>query len=157
MLLRQVAPANAFVNLSPARCSFRIGGLLTALLGAAMCPWRLIGNADSYIYVWLVGGGALLGPVCGVLLADYYAIRRTTLDVDGLYSASAAGPYYYAGGYNIAALAAVAAGIAPNVPGFCAAAGLVASCHPLWTAVYGYAWFVGAGLAAAVYLVMMRR
>lgn len=150
-----VAPANAFVNLSPARFSFRSGGLLTAALGALLCPWRLIGSTDGFIFVWLVGGSALLGPVCGVLLADYYILRKRRLDVDGLYSSAPESPYHYRAGVNPAAFAAVAAGIAPNVPGFLGAAGLCA-CHPLWAAVYDYAWFVGAAIASALYLALMR-
>jgi nucleobase:cation symporter-1, NCS1 family len=146
-----VAPANAFVNLDPSRFSFRTGGLLTALLGMLLCPWRLIGSTEGYIFVWLVGGSALLGPVAGVLMADYHLLRRRVLDVNGLFDASPTGPYFYRGGYNVAALVAVAAGIAPNVPGFLHAAGL-AVVAPFWRAVYSYAWFVGCTLAAALYL-----
>ena len=148
-----VAPANAFVNLDPSRFSFRTGGLLTALLGMLLCPWRLIGSTSGYIFVWLVGGSALLGPVAGVLMADYHLLRRRVLDVDGLFSDSPAGPYFYRGGYNVAALVAVAAGIAPNVPGFLHAAGL-AVVHPLWQSMYSYAWFVGFALAALLYLAL---
>ena len=150
-----VAPANAFVNLMPQRLSFRGGGVITAVLGMLVCPWRLVSTTNGFIFVWLVGYSALLGPVAGILLADYWVLRRRALDVDGLFSASPSGPYYFSRGYNLAALAALAAGVAPNVPGFMQAAGVAHGVHWLWVRVYEYAWFVGFGVAAAVYLALM--
>lgn len=70
-----VAPANAFVNLNPQRLSFRTGGLIAASLGAIICPWKLIGSTGGYIFVWLVGYSALLGPVVGIMLVDYFLVR----------------------------------------------------------------------------------
>ena len=131
-----VAPANAFVNLAPQRLSFRAGGIITAVLGMLVCPWRLVSTTNGFIFVWLVGYSALLGPVAGILLADYWLLRRRVLLIDGLFSASPAGPYHYTSGVNTAALVALAAGIAPNAPGFLQAAGCVAGLHPLWAAVY---------------------
>ncbi len=151
-----VAPANAFVNLMPQRVSFRTGGLITAVLGMLVCPWRLVGSTNGFIFVWLVGYSALLGPVAGVLLADYWLLRARVLDVDGLFSASPSGPYYYSRGYNSAALAALALGIAPNVPGFLQVAGLASRVAPAWVQLYQYAWFVGFGIAFAAYLALMR-
>jgi len=150
-----VAPANAFVNLMPQRLSFRAGGLITAFLGMLVCPWRLVSSTNGFIFVWLVGYSALLGPVVGILLADYWVLRRRVLDVDGLFSASPSGPYYFTRGYNTAALAALAVGIAPNVPGFLAAAGVVQNVGTLWVRVYEQAWFVGFGIAALAYLALM--
>jgi NCS1 family nucleobase:cation symporter-1 len=149
-----VAPANAFVNLMPHRLSFRGGGVITAVLGMLVCPWRLVASTNGFIFVWLVGYSALLGPVAGVLLSDYWVLRRRVLDVDGLFSAARAGPYFYSRGFNPAALLATAAGIAPNLPGFLHVAG-IAAVHPLWVRVYEYAWFVGFALAAATYLALM--
>jgi len=150
-----VAPANAFVNLAPQRLSFRAGGLITAFLGMLVCPWRLVSSTNGFIFVWLVGYSALLGPVAGILLADYWLLRSRVLDVDGLFSAQPSGPYYFTRGYNLAALAALAAGIAPNVPGFLQAAGLAKAVPALWLRVYEYAWFVGFGVAAVAYLALM--
>lgn len=70
-----VAPANAFVNLNPQKLSFRTGGLIAATIGAAVCPWNLIGSTGGYIFVWLVGYSALLGPVVGIMLVDYFIVR----------------------------------------------------------------------------------
>ena len=155
-----VAPANAFVNVSPALVSFRTGGLLTALIGMLLCPWKLIGSTQGFIFVWLVGYSALLGPCAGVMLCDYFIVRRRQLNVDALYSASPSGAYYYDKGFNRAAIAALVAGVAPNVPGFLQytrlsafAPGLVAS---FWVELYSYAWFVGFALSALVYLALMR-
>ncbi len=151
-----VSPANDFSNLAPRLISFRTGGLITALVGIVMMPWKLLASASGYIFTWLVGYSALLGPIGGILIADYFLLRKRRLDVDDLYRRG--GRYEYAGGVNPAALIALAVGVAPNVPGFLAHAfparfgGLPA----FWTGLYSYAWFLGFGLAAVVYLLLMR-
>jgi NCS1 family nucleobase:cation symporter-1 len=154
-----VAPANAFVNASPRHVTFRSGGLITAVVGMLLCPWRLIGSTNGFIFIWLVGYSALLGPCAGILLCDYFVVRRRQLDVDALYSASPIGAYHYTRGYNPAAMAALAIGVAPNVPGFLHTAGALPAglVHPFWVALYSYAWFVGFALASLSYLVLMRR
>jgi len=151
-----VAPANAFVNLLPQHISFRTGGLITAVLGAVSCPWRLLSSTDGFIFVWLTGYSALLGPVAGILLCDYWILRRRRLDVDGLFSASPAGPYFYSHGVNPAAMVALAAGILPCVPGFFHAAGLL-HVATFWQHIYSGAWFVGLFLAGAVYAALMMK
>ena len=88
-----VSPANDFAHLWPRRISFRTGGLITGVLGILMQPWKLIKDPSGYIFKWLVAYSALLGAVGGVLIADYYIIRRTRLDLSGLYKT--AGPYWY--------------------------------------------------------------
>ena len=98
-----MGPANAFVNLAPRLIGFRLGGAITAVLGAAIMPWRLLETSDAFVG-FLVAYSSLLAPVLGVILADYWVVRRRKLDVDGLYSASAGGPYYYSGGVNFAAM-----------------------------------------------------
>ncbi|MBL9082115.1 MAG: NCS1 family nucleobase:cation symporter-1 [Planctomycetales bacterium] len=147
-----VSPANDFAHLWPKRISFRIGGLITGLVGIAIQPWRLLENASVYIDKWLIGYSLLLGAIGGVLIADYYFVRRTRLDLAGLYRKD--GPYWYAGGFNIVALIATAAGIAPCMPGFFAAAGLVEpdAIAPFWKTLYGYAWFVSFGTAMIVHV-----
>ncbi|RMF83014.1 MAG: nitrate reductase, partial [Planctomycetota bacterium] len=129
-----VAPANAFSNLAPRRINFKTGALITAAIGVAIMPWRLYNDLASYIFTWLIGYSALLGSIAGVMLADYYVIRRTQLNTDDLYRAH--GEYSFgAGGYNWRALVALAAGIAPNVPGFLEkAAGADATGHLIYDA-----------------------
>ena len=92
-----VSPANDFAHFSPRRISFRTGGLITAAIGVLIMPWRLLAHADTYITL-LVGFSALLGPVAGILIADYFVVRRTRLDVAALYSP--VGEYRYTTGYS---------------------------------------------------------
>jgi NCS1 family nucleobase:cation symporter-1 len=146
-----VSPANDFANLWPRRISFRMGGLITAVLGVLIQPWRLVQDPSKYIFRWLVAYSALLGAVGGVLLADYFVIRRTRLDVPGLYHKG--GPYWYTGGFNLRALVALAAGIAPCVPGFLDALGL-AGVPEVWVELYHYAWFLSLAISFVVYVVL---
>jgi nucleobase:cation symporter-1, NCS1 family len=150
-----VSPANAIINLAPQKFSFRMGGMITAGLGIAMFPWKLLESAGSYIFTWLVGYSALLGAIGGILIIDYFLLRRTRLDLDALYQKS--GPYWYRAGYNPIALIALAAGILPNVPGFLAQAGLVSPelIPEFFQVLYTYAWFVGFLLAGAVHGALM--
>ena len=148
-----VAPANGFSNLSPSRISFRRGALITAIIGILMMPWKLYNDAAAYIFTWLIGYGALLGPVAGIMIADYFILRRQQLDPIDLYRRG--GAYEYRNGVNWVAVLALVAGIAPNVPGFLGALG-VTKPSTLSMAVYNWAWFVGFGIAVAVYLAGMR-
>ena len=149
-----VSPANALVNLAPGRVSFRAGAAITAGLGLAVLPWKLIETTSGYIFTWLVGYSALLGPIGGILVADYYLVRQLRLDSEGLYRRR--GPYWYRAGFNPRAMVALAAGVLPNVPGFLAAAGFVASVPPLLSTLYAYAWFTGFAIAACLYALLMR-
>jgi NCS1 family nucleobase:cation symporter-1 len=148
-----VSPANDFANLSPTWISFRTGGLITGVIGVLIQPWKLVRDPSGYIYEWLIAYSGLLGAVGGVLIADYFLLRRTRLDVAGLYRLR--GPYEHSGGFNVRALVALAAGIAPCVPGFLAVVG-VPGVPGVWRALYDYAWFLSFGLSFAVYAVLMR-
>jgi NCS1 family nucleobase:cation symporter-1 len=149
-----VSPANAIINLAPERFTFRLGALLTAGLGLAIFPWKLIESSQGYIFTWLIGYSALLGPIGGILLVDYYLVRRTQLELDDLYRRG--GLYEYRHGYNPRALAALTLGVVPNVPGFLEAAGFVESVPAIFSSLYTYAWFVGLGLAGGLYWLLMR-
>jgi NCS1 family nucleobase:cation symporter-1 len=151
-----VSPANDFSNAAPGLICFRTGGLITAFVGILMMPWKLLASSQGYIFTWLIGYSALLGPIGGILIADYFVLRRRELDVDDLYRRG--GRYEYAGGFNPAALAALAAGVLPCVPGFLGAAFPAAypAVGAYWKGVYSYAWFVGFAVAAATYLGLMR-
>ena len=144
-----VAPANGFSALAPGRISFKTGAMITAVIGILMMPWKLYNDAAAYIFTWLIGYGALLGPVAGIMIADYFVLRRMRLDVDALYRRG--GPYEYQGGVNWIAMAALALGVAPCVPGFLGAL-RVTTVAALWTTIYNWAWFVGFAIAAASYL-----
>lgn len=141
-----VSPANDFANLAPRLISFRTGGLITGLLGIAMMPWKLMASAGDYIFTWLVGYSALLGPIAGIMIVDYWVLRRCELDVAELYRVK--GRY---AGVRWSAMAALVLGVAPNVPGFLKSANTV-EVVPAWCeAVYPYAWFTGFAIAAVVY------
>ena len=147
-----VSPANDFANLAPRYITFRIGGLITGIIGVLMMPWKLIASSHGYIFTWLIAYSALLGPIGGILIADYFVWRRRQLNVEALYETG--GQYRYSGGFSIVALVALAVGIAPSLPGFLvqlkgAPAGSVAS---FMTRLYDYAWFIGFAIAFAAYL-----
>ncbi|BAF09590.1 purine-uracil permease NCS1 [Oryza sativa Japonica Group] len=152
-----VAPANALVSMSPRKFTFAKGALVTALLGIAFQPWRLLSSSESFVYTWLLGYSALMGPIGGIILADHYIVRRTALDVDALYSEDSHGPYYFQGGFNVAAMAAMAAGVAPIVPGFLHNVGVLPSVSKAFETAYNNAWFVSFFVAGAVYCLLCRR
>ncbi len=145
-----VSPANDFANLAPKYISFRRGGLITGLMGIAILPWKLLSSAETYIFNWLVGYSALLGPIAGVMIADYWIVRRRQLDVPDLYRPN--GRY---AGWNWVAVGALALGVLPNVPGFLSSAKVVSGVPPIFDALYPYAWFVGFFLAFGAYLAGM--
>jgi NCS1 family nucleobase:cation symporter-1 len=146
-----VSPANDFANLAPKKISFETGGLITGILGILCMPWKLMQDPATYLGGWLGGVSALLGPVAGVLIADYFLIRKTNLDVPDLYRTT--GRY---GRYNRAAIVALALGIAPNLPGFFKGIHLIHGEPDGWDALYIYAWFTGTAIAALVYWLLQR-
>ncbi len=146
-----VSPANAIINLKPSKFTFKVGGLVTAGLGIAMFPWKLLETAGNYLFVWLGGYSALLGAIGGILIIDYFVIRRTHLNLDALYQKS--GEYWYRGGYNLVAIFAMVCGILPCVPGFLAAAGLVDPdlIPEIFKSLYTYAWFLSFAIAGGLH------
>lgn len=140
-----VSPANDFSNLYPRRISFRTGGIITCLLGLLMQPWKLLANYGNFIFGWLVGYSGFLGPIAGVLVADYFVVHKKFIRVDDLYRRG--GAYEFTGGFNFRAIAALAAGIAV------ALVGLVV---PQLQVLYDYAWFVGFGVSFVVQCVLAR-
>jgi NCS1 family nucleobase:cation symporter-1 len=145
-----VSPANDFSNLAPRKISFRAGGMITAFIGILIMPWKLVADPSGYIFTWLIGYGALLGPIAGIMIADYYVLRKKHLDVTQLYQSN--GIYSYTGGFSLAALAAFLLAVLPNLPGFLVQTGAIPGAHPFLTSIYQQAWFVGFGLAFALYL-----
>jgi nucleobase:cation symporter-1, NCS1 family len=149
-----VGPAYDFASLAPKKISYRVGGLITAGIALLAMPWKILASTDGYIFTWLIGYSALLGPVAGIMLVDYYFLRRTQLDVPALFEAR--GVYAYRNGWNIAAIVALLAGVLPNLPGFLKAAGFVADVPDAFEVIYTYAWFVGLAIAALLYALLMR-
>ncbi|XP_058077236.1 purine-uracil permease NCS1-like [Magnolia sinica] len=146
-----VAPANALVNLSPSTFNFRRGALLTAMLGIVCQPWRLLHSSESFVYTWLVGYSALLGPIGAITIVDYYILRGMVLDINALYSYNPLGAYYYCRGFNLAAMAALVIGILPVIPGFLNKVGLLNSTAEAFVVIYNNAWFISFFIAGIVY------
>lgn len=146
-----VSPANDFANLAPKLISFQTGGLITGLFGILLMPWKLLASAGTYIFTWLIGYSALLGPIAGIMVVDYWIVRRKHLDVADLYRPN--GQY---AGTNPIAIGALVIGVLPNLPGFLHAAGVLDWVPPVFDALYVYAWFIGFGLAGALYGVGMK-
>jgi len=151
-----VSPANDFANLSPSKIDFRKGGYITGVIGVIILPWKLIADPSGYIFTWLIAYSSLLGPVGGIMIADYYFVRKQTLNLKDLYETN--GEYTYSNGFNKTAVIALILGILPNGPGFLTTVGLVSKdIFPDWLShLYNYAWFVGFGVSFVVYYFLMR-
>jgi len=139
-----VSPANDFANAFPKWISFKTGGLITGIVGILMQPWRLVADPHGYIFQWLLGYSGGLGSIAGVMIIDYWVIRKKQLVLADLYLPT--GAYEYQNGWNWRAVVATLAG--------CIAAwiGLVV---PALRPVYEYAWFVGFAVSAGVYWGLM--
>jgi NCS1 family nucleobase:cation symporter-1 len=124
--------------------SFRTGGLITGVVGILMMPWKLLSDFGSYIFGWLVGCSALLGPIAGIMICDYYLVRRRELLIEDLYQRG--GAYEYRSGVNPKAIVALALGVLIAVIGLAV---------PAMRWLYDYAWFVGFFVAAGSYLLLM--
>lgn len=138
-----VGPSNDFANLAPRFISFRTGGLITGAAGLAIMPWKLMSSSHNYIQ-WLIDYSAILGPVAGIMVADYIFLRHTRLDTESLYRRE--GQYEYRNGINPRALVALLVGVA---------AALIGRWVPAFDWLFKLAWFVGFGVAAVVYLALM--
>src|SRR5712671_7888181 len=135
-----VSPANDFSNLWPRRISFKIGGVITCVMGTAMMPWKLLANYDTFVVAWLGGYAAVLGSVAGIMICDYYVVRRRRLLTNDLYLRG--GAYEYSSGFNWRAIAALVVG---------SAVALIGLVVPSVRFLYDYSWFVGFVVAFVVY------
>lgn len=151
-----VSPANDFANLAPKKINFRTGGFITGIIGILIFPWKLIADPSGYIFTWLVGYSSLLGPVGGIMIADYYFIRKQQLNTNELYQHT--GQYNFSNGFNPRAIIALLLGVLPNVPGFFATIKVISqNAVPQWVShLYNYAWFVGFFVSGISYILMMQ-
>jgi NCS1 family nucleobase:cation symporter-1 len=151
-----VSPANDFAHLAPSKISFRIGGLITGLIGIAMMPWKLVADPSGYVFTWLLGYSALLGPIGGIMIADYFVLRGTNLDVKALYDPK--GIYSYRGGWSLVAIAAFLLAVLPNLPGFLAQIGCLdpARVPGFFLSLYSFAWFAGFAIAFVAYIILRK-
>jgi NCS1 family nucleobase:cation symporter-1 len=145
-----ISPAFDFSNVSPQRISWRAGGMIAAVGSVLITPWNLYSNPEVIHYT-LETLGAFIGPLFGVLIADYYLIRKQRVAVDDMFTMDPAGRYYYKKGYNPSAIIATAIGA------------VIAMIPVLWTGGPGmhttaqYSWFIGCGLGFAVYMALAPR
>ena len=157
MAANVVSPSNDFSNLNPKPISYVTGGLITALIGVLMMPWKLMSSMSAYIFTWLIGYSGLMGAIAGILICDYWVLRRQRLDLHDLFQPE--GRYTYTNGFNLRALVALAVSIAPVVPGFLRAAttpgGQIAQ-PGFFDTLYTYAWFVTFAIGFALYYVLMK-
>jgi NCS1 family nucleobase:cation symporter-1 len=151
-----VGPAYDFSALNPEKISYKTGGYITAGIALVMMPWKILETTQGYIFTWLIGYSALLGPIAGILIIDYYFIRRTRIEVAALYQEQ--GIYSYQNGWNMAAVAAFILGVLPNIPGFLNAAfpASFPDISEIWKTLYTYAWFLGLMLSGVIYLLLMK-
>jgi nucleobase:cation symporter-1, NCS1 family len=135
-----VSPSNDFSNLNPRLISFRTGGIITGVAGLLMMPWKLLADFNTYIFGWLVGYSGLLGPIAGIMITDYFLLRKTHLDTGSLYKRM--GAYEYRNGINPGALLSLGAGIL---------AALIGLLLPNLRWLYDYAWFTGFTVSSVIY------
>ena len=140
-----VSPSNDFSNLNPRLISFRTGGLITGVAGLLMMPWKLLTDFNSYIFGWLVGYSGLLGPVAGIMIADYFLLRKTKLNLGDLYRRG--GAYEYKNGVNPKAMISLGVGVA---------VALIGLAVPVLRPLYDYSWFIGFLIAGGLYCILMR-
>lgn len=140
-----VSPSYDFSNMFPKTIDFRKGVLITGIIGVVMMPWKLLSDYSAYIFGWLIGYSAFLGPIAGILIADYFLVRKGNLDITELFKVD--GKYTFSNGFNWKAIGALAFGIA---------LGLVGKVIPSLAIFYNYAWFVGFIAAGASYTILMK-
>lgn len=149
-----VSPANDFANLCPRYISFKTGGLITCILSVVIMPWKLLSSSQEYVFTWLIGYSALLGPIAGIIIGDYYLLKRRHLDIEDLYRDTH--PLLNHRAINWIAMLALIIGIGPNMPGFLRSVKNAPSQEKnFFDHIYVYAWFIGLFLAGTVYVVAM--
>ena len=141
-----VPPAFDFSNVSPRRILWRMGGMIAAIGSIFITPWNLYNN-PSVIHYTLDVLGAFIGPRFGILIADFYLLKKENVVFDDLYTMSPAGTYWYQNGYNRAAITAIVP--AALVPVLCVIL-------PGLEGVANFTWFVGCGLGFVLYALIMR-
>jgi len=141
-----VSPAYDFAHIAPRLINFKRGALITGIIGIAMMPWKLLSDFSSYIFGWLVGYSAFLGPICAIMLADYFLVRGRELELDQFFVED--GIYSYGNGYNPRAFVALGLGVLM---------GFIGLLIPELSALYDYAWFVGFFSSGISYTLLMRR
>ncbi|TDP73159.1 NCS1 family nucleobase:cation symporter-1 [Roseateles toxinivorans] len=152
-----VSPSYDFSQLAPSRVSFRTGGFIAATIGLLFMPWKLLATSGGYLFTWLGGYGTLLGAIAGILLVDYYFVRKGELKVDDLYRRG--GEYEYSGGWNVHALVAFGLGVLPCLPGYLVVSGLLPkeSVPPVLVSLFDFGWFFSLFVAGVYYYLTAKK
>ncbi len=152
-----VSPSYDFSQVAPQKISFRTGGLIAAVIGLLFQPWALLSTSGGYLFTWLGGYGTLLGAIAGILLVDYYLIRKTELNVNDLYQRN--GEYEYTGGWNMHALIAFALGVLPCLPGYLVVSGVLAkgSVSPFLVDLFSFGWFFSLLVSGVYYYLTAKK
>jgi nucleobase:cation symporter-1, NCS1 family len=139
-----VSPAYDIANLYPEKINFRLGGLITSILSVIVCPWLFVASPQA-ITLFVSIFGSVLGPLFGVIMADYYLVKRQTVVVNELYSMSPTGQYFYDRGWNRNAVIALALSCALSI-------GLaLLGAYGSLINVGDWGWLIGACAGAATY------
>ena len=145
-----VSPAYDIANLAPQKINFKMGGLITSILSVLVCPWLFVSSAQA-ITIFVSIFGAVLGPMFGIMVADYYLIKRQTVKLDDLYTMSPTGSLHFDGGWNRKALIALAVSGALSI-------GLaLAGAFKLMFNVGDWGWLIGSVAGALVYVVLNKK
>jgi NCS1 family nucleobase:cation symporter-1 len=151
-----VSPANDFAHLAPRTDLVPHRRPDHRFIGILMMPWKLVADPSGYIFTWLIGYSALLGPIGGIMIADYFVCRGRKLDLKALYDPH--GEHSYTNGFSTVALIALILAVMPALPGFLAQVQLIdgTGLPPFLLGLYNYAWFVGFCIAFAVYVTLRK-
>jgi nucleobase:cation symporter-1, NCS1 family len=145
-----VSPAYDISNLYPQKIDFRLGGLITSILSVLVCPWMFVSSPQA-ITIFVSIFGAALGPMFGIMVSDYYLVKRQTVELADLYTTSPKGSLHFDGGWNRKALLALAGSAAVSI-------GLaLLGAYSVIPSVGDWGWLIGAALGAALYVALMRR
>ncbi len=155
MAANVVSPSNDFSNLRPKLISYVTGGLITAVIGILMMPWKLYGSYAGFVFTWLIGYGSLMGAIGAIMICDYWIIRRQKLNLAELFNPR--GLYRYDGGFNWRAIIALAIAVAPCVPGFVRAVAYQGAVPTkgFFDHLYDYSYFITFVLGFVIYLLLM--
>ena len=148
MVANFVPPAYDLANLMPGKINFRMGGLITAIAGFILAALWVSVISTIGIFPFVNTLGAILAPVYGIMVADYYLIKKQKIDIQQLFSTDPAGEYYYDGGWNKRALIALA---------ISAIFAVATVWHPTLAALNGFGWIIGAALGAILHMVLSRK
>ncbi len=152
-----VSPSYDFSQLAPSKISFRGGGIIAAVIGLLFMPWKLLATSGGYLFTWLGGYGTLLGAIAGILLVDYYLVRKGELVVDDLFRRG--GKYEYSNGWNVQALIAFLIGVVPCLPGYLVVSGVLpAEGVPAGLVhLFDFGWFFSLAVAGLYYFIFAKR